>query len=460
MIIEENAASLPGPMQPITHDNLLINFTTEFYRIWSTNGTKAKLGTFWRPTPARDALPGYFPLGDVFIPGNVNINGDMVSAVVCEKDLKGAKNSKGNALAKPADFELVWKESPTHSVTRTSIWRPIPPVGYVAMGLVCASDHSKPSLNTIRCVRADLVVEANVGDPLWNDKGTGAKLSFSAWTIEPPTAQPGEICFAPGTFVGIQAYNKPTAPDTAYALRMQIPLQITAKPQAPTLNEYVHPTGGEIVEVTQIARLPWFAVRDHVNPAEQFVNSPYYELKRTDGHVLIGYDHNSSGKTRSAKWIAHRAQNPTGLRVFKSFTSIEIGKAWPSVPLSDLRVTKFSARLPEHFTHTETSASGWNEMRPQVVIAMVAKQTAVAVYQMESHYKLIREDGTQVAVDFGYTDDSSVHLTQYPPEHIEVASTCPQPTEITPRGVDESASVVEVIVTSPLELPIVTDSAP
>lgn len=460
MTLEENAASPPRPMQPITHDNLLINFTTEFHRVWSINGAKAKPGTFWRPTPAPDALPGYFPLGDLFIPGSFNINGDMVSAVVCEKDLKGAKNSKGNALAKPADFELVWNESPSPSVTRTSIWRPIPPAGYVALGLVCASDHRKPSPNTVRCVRADLVVEATVGDLLWNDKGTGAKLSFSAWTIQPPTAEPGEICFAPGTFVGVETYNKPTAPGTAYALRMQIPMQITAAPQAPMLTGYAHPPSSEAVKVTQVARLPWFAVRDHADPAEQFFSSPYYELKRTDEYVLIGHDHNTSDNTRAAKWITHRTQNPIGLRVFSGLTSIEIDKAWPSVALSDRRVTKLSARLPEHFTHTENSASGWMESRPQAVIAMVAKQTAVAVYQMESHYKLIREDGTQVAVEFRYTDDSSFHLTQFPPEQIEIANACRQLTMSTPPGSEDSGGAVDIIAPSALELPTATDSAP
>jgi hypothetical protein len=455
----EGSTSLPRPMEPITHDNLLINFTTEFHRVWSTNGSKAKPATFWRPTPAPDVLPGYFPLGDLLIPGDANINGEMVTAVVCEKDLNGANNSKGPALAKPADFELIWKESGSPSVTRTSIWRPIPPIGYVAMGLVCSSDHSKPSFNSVRCVRADLVIAANVGDLLWNDKGTGAKLSFSAWTIEPPTAAAGEICFAPGTFAGVQAYSKPTAPGSAYALRMQIPLQITVPPQAPTLAGYAQPTDDEVARVTQVARLPWFAVRDHAQPGEQFRNSPYYELKRTDEYVLIGYERNTSDKTRATKWVAPRAQNAVAMRLFNGFTSIEIAKAWPASALSDIRMTKFSACLPRHFTHTETSSSGWSELRPQVIIAMVAKQTSAAVYQMESHYELIREDGTQVAVDFGYTDDSSVHLTQYPPDQAEVIS-CPQLTTNTPPVATESASLANVPASSLPELPAATDSAP
>ena len=103
MTIEDNIAALPRQMEPIIQDNLLINFTTEFNRVWSSNGSKAKPATFWRPAPAPDALPGYFPLGDVLIPGDANINGEVVAAVVCERDLKGVENARGKALARPVE---------------------------------------------------------------------------------------------------------------------------------------------------------------------------------------------------------------------------------------------------------------------------------------------------------------------------------------------------------------------
>jgi hypothetical protein len=403
-------------------------------------------------------LPGYFPLGDVLIPGDTSINGEMVAAVVCEKDMKGAVSPNGKALARPVDFELVWKETGAPSVTRMSIWRPLAPVGYVALGLVCSNDHYKPSLNSVRCVRLDLVIAANVGELIWNDKGSGAKLSFSAFGIEPSTAAAGDIHFAPGTFVGVQGYSKPAAPSTAYGLRMQIPLQVSASPQIPTLTGYAKPAAREPATVTQIARLPWFAVRDHVHSGEQFRNSPYYELKRTDEYVLIGHEHNESDKYRAVKWTAPRSQNAVTMRMFHRFTAIEIVKAWPTVPLSDIRITKFSACLPKTLTHTETSSSGWNELRPQVVIVMAPEQTAVAVYQLQSHYELVREDGTQVAVDFGYTDDSSVLLTQYPPESVEVVSGCPPLTTDTPAAPhidDANASAQQ----SP-DLAVAIDSAP
>ncbi len=458
MTIEDNIAALPRQMEPIIQDNLLINFTTEFNRVWSSNGSKAKPATFWRPAPAPDALPGYFPLGDVLIPGDANINGEVVAAVVCERDLKGLDNARGKALARPVDFELVWKETGAPNVARLSIWRPLAPVGYVALGQVCTNDHCKPSLNSVRCVRIDLVVAANLGELIWNDKGSGAKMSFSAYAIEPPIAAAGDILFAAGTFAGIQGYSKPAAPSSAYALRMQIPLQLSEPPQAPVLGGYAKPAESEPATVTHVARLPWFAVRDHAHSGEQFRNSPYYALKRTDEYVLIGYERNESDAYRATKWTAPRAQSAVTMRMFHSFTAMEIVKAWPSAPLSDIRMTRFSACLPKALTHTETSSNGWHELRPQIVIAMVPKQSAVAVYQMQSHYELVREDGTQVAVDFGYTDDSSVLLTQYPPQTIESVDSCPALTTAIPAEPGIDSTSVEALPSPDLD--VVTDSAP
>lgn len=458
MTIEHTTAALPRPMEPITQDNLLISFTTDFHRVWSSNGSKAKPATFWRPAPAPDGLPGYFPLGDVLVPVDANINGEIAAAVVCEKDMKRAESTRGKALARPVDFELIWKETGAHSMTRLSIWRPLAPVGYVALGQVCTIDHCKPSLNSVRCVRQDLVIPANVGELIWNDKGSGASLNFSAFGIEPPTAAAGDILFAPDTFVGVQGYNKPAEPAMAYALRMQVPMQINTPLPAPILSGYGKPAERETVTIAQVARLPWFAVRDHAHPGEQFRHSPWYALKRTDEYVLAGHARNESDKHRAARWTAPRAQNAVILHKFQSFTALDIAKAWPALPFSDIRVRRFSACLPKAFTHTETTSSGWHELRPQVVMAMVPKQTAVAAYQIHSHYELLRENGTQVAVGFGYTDDASLLLVQYPAEGAEAASAC-QPMNIT-TPTERSTNGDMVIAQPSTDTVVVIDSAP
>lgn len=40
---------------------------------------------------------------------------------------------------------------------KMSLWRAVPPVGFVALGDVLARGHHKPAADAIRCVREDLV---------------------------------------------------------------------------------------------------------------------------------------------------------------------------------------------------------------------------------------------------------------------------------------------------------------
>ena len=100
-------------MESIKLDNLLINFTTEFHRIWDTSGSKSKPAAFWRPTPAPDVLPGFFPLGDVAVSRirrqhQRNKEWWRLSARAISPSEDA---SKGKALSRPDDFEQVWKDS-------------------------------------------------------------------------------------------------------------------------------------------------------------------------------------------------------------------------------------------------------------------------------------------------------------------------------------------------------------
>ncbi|NUU34715.1 Vps62-related protein [Pseudomonas sp. C2B4] len=434
MTTNENGALPNRQIEPIKLDNLLISFTTEFNRILDTRFLRSNTAGFWRPTPAPDALPGYFPLGDLAVAGDANINGTRVAAVVCESD---SPSTMGNALSRPDDFERVWTDAGSGAATDSSIWRPLAPAGYVAMGLVCSNSHEKPSINAIRCVRADLVIASTVGNLIWSDLGSRARQNFSAWEIEPPTAASGEIYFAPGTFFGVQSHNKPAEP-IVYALRMQIRLEVTPAPEPPVLSGYEAPLAIEARKVTQTVKLPWFAVKEDMRPADQLRSSPFYRLERTDQYALVGHGHNTSDKARAVKWTALPRQDMSKVQIFNRLTSIDIFTTWPAKSPGDVQALNFSANLDKTFIHTETSTDGWRNTQPQVVIAMAAKNKAVAVYQLQSSYKLLREDNTPVAISFEYTDDESLHMTEYPSEECATVPihVMPQPTEDLPTPTD------------------------
>lgn len=432
---ENTETTADRPMQSITVDNLLINFTTEFQRIWTCTSSTAKPCAFWRPTPAPDLLPGYFPLGDLAISDDGNINGSKIVAVVCEGLAASDDARQDKALSPPDDFEQVWSDTGSTPVGGT-LWLPLPPEGYVALGLVCSINHEKPSLNAVRCVREDLVTAASVGALIWDDRGSRTTPDFSAWSIDPPLAEAGEINFAPGTFIGSNSHDAAATAVEVYSLRMRIPVEINSGPGLPVLSNYAAPEPPEPAQPTQIARLPWFAVEDHGRSAAQRLGeSPFYYLHRTDRYVLIGSSHNQGDKSSLFTWTLRRVKSRRDMRLFTRISAIQIPSAWP-VPGSTVeRPIKFSAKLSEEFTHTQTSTSGWTTPDILAVAANVAKNKMMALYQLQSNYDLWRENRTETAINFRYSDSTSLHWLEYPNEDtsdaIVIALPAPEIPEIT-----------------------------
>ncbi|WP_207294251.1 Vps62-related protein [Pseudomonas sp. FW215-L1] len=453
-------------MEPIAVENLLINFTTEFHRIWDNTGSNSKPDSFWRPTPAPDLLPGYFPLGDLVVSGRDNINDRQVMAVVREGDPQNAEAGKGPALSRPDDYQRVWSDSGSRANGDCSVWRPIPPEGYVALGMVCSNDRNKPSFNAVRCVGADLVVAASANALIWSDKGSGADRDFSTWSVKPPTAPAGEIFFAPGTFIGANGYSKPAASITAYALRMPIALQVDTPPAAPVLTGHDASAILTPPKITQVVRLPWFTVSDPaMTSLVQLRTSPFYRMERTDRYLLVGQDQNSTDMHRPFRWRAGRAQSFEMVRTFTRKTGIDIGSQWPSALSAPESAITCSARLGDSFCNTESAPYEWVNSEQAEVIALVAKNRFAAIYLMQSDYRLLREDGSQVEGHLSYTDMNSLHLTDYPAEPEPSKDTkkeLEKPTAIEPEKEPEKLPAAEPVADpqSTKESATVTDTAP
>ncbi|MCX2897449.1 Vps62-related protein [Pseudomonas mandelii] len=426
-------------IDPIQHDNLLINFTTEFRRIWDSNDSSAKPASFWRPTPTPDLLPGYFPLGDVIAAGHENINEKRMVMVVCEGEISNNETNNGPALRAPIDFELVWSDSGSTAKAGCTIWRPIPPSGYVALGQLCSNGRDMPLASDIRCVRADLVIPSYIGDPIWNDKGSRARLAFSAWNCFPPTAMAGEINCIPGTFIGVSTYNKPETHINAYSLRVPIPLAIKPPPALPELSGYDQPSLLEPSRITQTAKLPWFVIRDpNLSPIEQLRTSPFYFLERADQYMLVGYGKNASSANQTFRWTAHRPQSMANQDVFTRISSIVIDGQWPNAMPSP-----FSARLDKNFAFVDSS-NGWGKPENVQVATIVASHKTVAAYELHSTYRLLRENRSQVPCELYYVDGNSLHLTEYPREQGAEVATHPAPVNETRNDEGPNAAAVEV----------------
>lgn len=414
MINEQHRTTPPRPMESIKLDNLLINFTTEFQQIWNSTGSRSNPAAFWHPTPAPDLMPGFFPVGDVAVPGFEDINGSKVVAVVREADFPSEDPARGKALSRPNDYIQVWKDTGSGAKQNCTVWRPVPPDGYVALGLTCTSGE-KPSVHAIRCVRADLVIESYVGDEIWSE-GRGGVNNFSAWGIQLPSAEAGEIYIAPGHFVSDGSGQKPWG-NVTHALRMKIPLQTNAAPQAPVISDFKSPVPSSTSQATQVAMIPWFAVSDHPLSAVEALSKPmFYRLERKDQYTLVGHGHNTEDESKLFKWTVPETDTLANVRTFHSITAVSFDTEWRADIADDYDPIQFAAHLGKAFTRSENVSNGWATTNTLVVAAIVPKNQTLAVYQLESRYDLLNENGRRVAGSVPYTDSEGLHWVEHSQE--------------------------------------------
>ncbi|CRM20579.1 Insecticidal Crystal Toxin, P42 [Pseudomonas sp. 24 E 13] len=394
-------------MVPLKYKDLLINFTNNFTHLW--NNRRREDGHFgdapagvWRPRiPPK--LAGYYPIGDRLEDNFNTIDGVQAMPVVAD-----ANGPTGTALKPPTDFERVWAfEQPGHNV---SIWRPVPPEGYVAMGLVVGNGLLEPSVNAVRCLRDDLPVTSHIDELLWSDRGTGAPGDFSAWSVKPPTAPPAEVYFSAATFMGQPGYARPLASPPVHALRAHMLIESTAPSVAPILHSYAKPSAFEKTTTAYVTQLPWFTIEDpDLTPMEQLTQTPYYQLERKDYYVLLNHAHNNTSTVQRYNWASTRIENGSTTES----TSQTVGTE-SSVELQFASFFKASAKISLSVTHVSTQTRGWAKSETYTVWCTLGPHKAVAVYLINSDYRLLRADGRQVGQMYTRSNENSLYWSEYP----------------------------------------------
>jgi hypothetical protein len=154
---------------------LIVGSTSIYYWIYDDRGSGAsKDGAFYRPMPFDR---GFFIIGD-YAQGNY-------SQPTGSSPIVKAINDDPNypLLKEPIHYNEVWNDKGSGGHYDGSIWYPIAPDGYLAIGFICNSGYDQPSIPSYRCVRKDFVVDAEPGSLIWNDKGSGAHKDVSVYQI-------------------------------------------------------------------------------------------------------------------------------------------------------------------------------------------------------------------------------------------------------------------------------------
>jgi hypothetical protein len=176
-------------------------------------GTRAGAAAWstWRPHPP----PGYASLGDVVGDGGADVPPSAPSVAIRDSPA---------FTAAPLSFERVSFSTPNDASSSTlAVWRPVPPPGFVALGVACSPmSEGAPPLDALRCVRRELVAaavgargRAGAGEgapPLWvvenaartlapsSDASGGGPLPESCLDLRVPTGLPGDPASAKHPF--------------------------------------------------------------------------------------------------------------------------------------------------------------------------------------------------------------------------------------------------------------------
>jgi len=372
---------------------IIVTYVDSFTYIWHDAGSGAPNDwAVYQPVVGE----GFHALGSLGVPNWSNPNGNYSMMVVKAKQ-------GSDALAEPTGYEFVWFyrvfDWPNGFIYRVSVWRPIPPEGYVALGAVAIQGYDgPPPLDYVVCVREDLTIDGGPGTYIWHDADTGMPYDLGCWRIDQPDAGPHEYAYlTTGTFVGWNSWSPPNIHDVMHVLKVTLPMLAEAPYQTfvPALTGYESPPEETVPMMGKAMLVPCTIVNDQVysnNVHWQVANSPFYRLERQVFYKLLYHNHNQTSEVQT-----------NSVTIRSGITTSESERIWNETEISvsveaGLSIKAFSGKVTATVSRrfgyeTETSVTELQETEIQSSINTPPGKAA-ALWQQYNRYILKRHNGT------------------------------------------------------------------
>lgn len=162
-----------------------------FIRLWCSRGAESAVDggyrpvSIWRPRPP----PGYVSLGDVAQTGYEPPR----TPVACYR-------AADPALAAPLAFQLLWREAGSGATEPVTLWAPLPPPGFAALGCVAVAGEERPARGCVRCVAIARTYASEVfEEATWRDPALPGGMRCSLWQVDNDAA----------TFITVRGHERP-----------------------------------------------------------------------------------------------------------------------------------------------------------------------------------------------------------------------------------------------------------
>ncbi|WKK27178.1 Vps62-related protein [Streptomyces olivoreticuli] len=402
----------------VRYGALDIAVTDRFVRVWDDNGSGATLnGSFFNPYISDSMYQqGWRVLGGVGHGGREEINGRYGTVLV-----RGV-SATDPETAPPVRFELIWNDAGSGAKKDGSVWRMIPPAGYVALGDVFQLGHGAPDPRWFACVRRNIggrsyVREGHIGELIWNDKKSGAKKNVSVWQVRAPQypSDPTErLILGADLYRAVGHHDKPS--DTVYVLDLPAAVVKRQPPNPPRLESHAIPPQETGPITDRVVTVPFTTITDPGKTlAWQAANSPFYTLERRVNYRLVLHRDNSAGSetppdsqavttgvtTENSQEYSRRTSVTVSASAGISFKGLSAG-----VETSATTELGYSTRYSVAQLVSETKT--WSLLTPP--------RKSGALWAARHEIITLRKDGTDVGGRGGLKFDVDSRVTgEYPP---------------------------------------------
>lgn len=366
--------------QTLETEELLITYAQTF----QDRGSYASYSiSFWHPITSS----GFYALGSLGL-NNLN-NPDGKKALIVVKAKEGS-----NALAHPVSYNKIYQGG------FGSCWLPVPPEGYVALGVVATNSFMlPPSLNDVVCVRKDLTIQGKAGALL-----CGMDKTFLNWELVPPEAGPHEYTYlstgtsiAEGSIYNKLDYIPPETHPAMNVLKIDLPMivEIPYVEYMPRLTSLDMPPAESTPILAMEMLIPCTIISDPLYTNDhmwRISNSPFYRLERQVFYKLLYHNYNQTSIVQHNSYTKRFGVTTTESEEFWNETGISI-TAEAGIGFSFLSA-KISATVSKSFGYSSmTSISELQEDEYQSGID-VPPGKAVAIWQRYTRFVLKRHNGT------------------------------------------------------------------
>ncbi|XP_050899410.1 hypothetical protein At1g04090 isoform X1 [Lathyrus oleraceus] len=160
---------------------------TRFDFIWSSATLDSKKAViFYKPVGVPDS---FHILGHYCQTSDKPLRGFVLVAKETRTCMSETIEEKLPPLRNPLDFKLVWSSNEPDSLEISSgcgyFWLPEPPEGYKAVGYFVTNKPSKPELDEMCCVRADLTDKYERYRVIFDVSSRNPEFSFQVWSLRP-----------------------------------------------------------------------------------------------------------------------------------------------------------------------------------------------------------------------------------------------------------------------------------